>query len=43
MIAAALVILGNLASMAMGFETWQMGSQPILLAFGVLGIHPVLS
>ncbi len=43
LIAAVLVVLGNAASVAMGWETWQVASQPILLALGVLGIHPVLA
>ncbi len=38
----AFVVMGNVVSVSMGFETWQAATQPILLALGVIGIHPVL-
>ncbi len=36
------VILGNVTAVLFGFETVTTATQPILLALGVLGIHPVV-
>ena len=41
-VSVGLVVLGNVAAVLMGLETISTATPVVLLALGVIGIHPVL-
>jgi hypothetical protein len=40
LVAAGIVVAGNLIGVLLGWETWSVASQPVLLGLSVLGLHP---